>query len=91
MFDIEEIRTAGFASVPEQERLRALNAQIAYAAARSPYYREALGAVSPLPSLGALTRLPFLTADMLRAQGFSLRQVRPTLRHWLRARLRGEP
>ncbi len=49
--------------------MAALNRQLAYAAARSPYYRESLGDAAPLPSLSALSRLPFLTADTLRAQG----------------------
>ena len=69
MFDAEEIRTSAFAAVPEAARLRALNRQLAWAAERSPYYREALGAAAPLPSLSALSRLPFLTAETLRSQG----------------------
>ena len=69
MFDAAEIRISGFAAVPAAERLRALNRQMAYAAAHSPYYREALGASPALPDLGALTRLPFLTAQTLREQG----------------------
>ena len=69
MFDAAEIQTARFAAVPAAQRLEALNAQLSYAAARSPYYRETLGAVSPLPSLAALSSLPFLTPDILRAQG----------------------
>ena len=69
MFDAAEIRTASFAALPESERLRLLNAQLAYAAARSPYYRETLGALHPLPALDALSRLPFLTPETLRAEG----------------------
>ncbi len=68
MFDAQEIKTASFADVPEERRLEALNRQLAYAAQRSPYYREALGAFSPLPSLAALSRLPFLDAEILRTQ-----------------------
>ena len=69
MFDPNEIRSSAFASLPDAARLAALNRQLAYAAARSPYYRESLGDAAPLPSLSALSRLPFLTADTLRAQG----------------------
>ena len=69
MFDAEEIRSSAFASATEAERLRALNRQLAYAAAHSPYYRETLGGSAPLPSLDALSRLPFLTPETLRAQG----------------------
>ena len=69
MFDLSEIRTSSFASVPEYRRLQALNAQLGYAAAHSPYYRETLGASPALPDLAALARLPFLTAETLRAQG----------------------
>ncbi len=69
MFDPNEIRSSAFASLPDVARLAALNRQLAYAAARSPYYRESLGDATPLPSLSALSRLPFLTADTLRAQG----------------------
>ena len=69
MFDASEIQRASFAVCPPAERLRLLNAQLAYAAAHSPYYREALGRPDPLPSLAALARLPFLTPDALRAQG----------------------
>ena len=49
--------------------MAALNDQLACAAARSQYYRESLGAFLPLPSLDALERLPFLTAELLRTQG----------------------
>ena len=69
MFDAEEIRTSSFAAVSEAERLRALNRQLSYAADRSPYYRETLGAAPVLSSLSDITRLPFLTAGTLRAQG----------------------
>ena len=55
--------------MPDAERLRLLNAQLAYAAARSSYYRETLGNAAPLSSLAELARLPFLTPDILRAQG----------------------
>ena len=54
--------------MPDAERLRLLNAQLAHAAAHSPYYREALGGGGPLSSLAELARLPFLTPDILRAQ-----------------------
>ena len=69
LFDASDIPNTAFSSVPEAERLRFLNAQIAYAAARSPYYREALGSCAPLSALSELSRLPFLTAEQLRAQG----------------------
>lgn len=69
MFDLSEIRTSSFASVPDALRLEALNAQLGYAAAHSPYYRETLGALPALRDLAALARLPFLTAETLRAQG----------------------
>ena len=68
MFDLSDIQSSAFSSMPAQERLRLLNAQLAYAADRSPYYRVALGALSPLPSLDALARLPFLTPEHLRTQ-----------------------
>ncbi len=69
LFDAAEIRTASFAALPESERLRLLNAQLAYAAAHSPYYRETLGALHPLPAPYALSRLPFLTPETLRREG----------------------
>ena len=69
MFDASEIQNAHFASISDSERLSLLNAQIAYAAAHSPYYREALAGFWPLPSLSALSRLPFLTPEALRLQG----------------------
>ena len=69
LFDAAEIRTASFAALPDSERLRLLNAQLAYAAAHSPYYRETLGALGPLPALDALSRLPFLTPETLRREG----------------------
>lgn len=69
VFSPDDIRTSRFAAVPDAERLRLLNAQLAYAARRSPYYREALGGLAPLDSLSGLARLPFLTAETLRAQG----------------------
>ena len=69
LFDTAEIRTSSFAAVPADARLRALNEQLSYAAARSPYYAEALRDDTSLPALSALARLPFLTADALRAQG----------------------
>lgn len=68
MFDANEIRTSAFASLPDAARLDALNRQLSYAAAHSPYYCEALGSLKPLPSLSVLSRLPFLTAGTLRAQ-----------------------
>ena len=70
MFDPAEIRTSSFAAVPEAKRLEELNAQLSYAAARSPYYREALGRGDlRLSSLSDLSRLPFLTPETLRAEG----------------------
>lgn len=69
MFDASEIQSASFAAVPPAERLRALNDQIAYAAARSPYYRETLGGPAPLRSLSEAACLPFLTPEDLREQG----------------------
>ena len=68
MFDAKEISASSFAEVPEARRLDALNRQLAYAAARSPYYKETLGALAPLPSLDALSGLPFLDAEILRTQ-----------------------
>ena len=55
--------------MPDGARLRLLNAQLAYAAERSPYYRETLGQIGPLASLAELAKLPFLTPETLRAQG----------------------
>lgn len=55
--------------MPDLERLQLLNAQLAYAAAHSPYYRETLRSDAPLTSLAELARLPFLTPEILRAQG----------------------
>ena len=55
--------------MPDAERLRLLNAQLTYAAERSPYYRETLGQFGPLTDLSALSTLPFLTPEILRAQG----------------------
>ena len=70
MFDPAEIRTSSFAAVPAAERLEALNAQLSYAAARSPYYLAALGQDAlRLSSLSELPRLPFLTPETLRAEG----------------------
>ncbi len=69
MFDASELHSARFAAVPEQERLRLLNEQLGYAAGHSSYYRESLSGLAPLPSLSALSRLPFLTPELLRAQG----------------------
>ena len=61
MFDPAELYNTSFAAVPEAERLAMLNRQLAYAAARSPYYAGALAGLSPLSSLGELSRLPFLS------------------------------
>ena len=62
MFDPAEIRTSSFAAVPAAERLEALNAQLSYAVARSPYYLAALGQDAlRLSSLSELPRLPFLS------------------------------
>ena len=69
LFDPAEIRTSRFSTVTEAERLRALNAQLSYATGNSPYYRETLGGLAALPSLDALSDLPFLTPELLRAQG----------------------
>ena len=69
LFDLSDITSSAFSSTPDAERLRLLNAQLAYAAANSPYYRETLGQCAPLSSLAELTKLPFLTPDILRAQG----------------------
>ena len=69
LFDPAEIRTSRFSAVTEAERLRALNAQLSYAAGNSPYYRETLDGLAALPSLNALSDLPFLTPELLRAQG----------------------
>ena len=69
VFSPDDIRTSRFAAVPDADRLRLLNAQLAYAARRSPYYREALGGLGALNSLEALSDLPFLTSEVLRAQG----------------------
>ena len=69
MFDAQEITASSFTAVPEARRLDALNRQLRYAAERSPYYREALGGFSPLPSLSALSGLPFLSPEVLRSQG----------------------
>ena len=69
MFDLSEIRSSAFSSTPDGERLRLLNEQLAYAAARSPFYRETLAGIAPLSSLTELNKLPFLTPDVLRAQG----------------------
>ena len=55
--------------MPDSDRLRLLNAQLAYAAVRSPWYRETLAGFGPLASLAELSTLPFLTPDILRAQG----------------------
>ena len=69
MFDPAELYNTSFAAVPEAERLAMLNRQLAYAAARSPYYAGALAGLSPLSSLGELSRLPFLSPETLTANG----------------------
>ena len=69
MFDLSDITRSGFSSISDPERLALLNAQIAYAAANSPYYRETLGQIAPLTALRDITCLPFLTPEILRAQG----------------------
>ena len=69
MFDASEIQGSSFAAVSPEVRLRALNDQIAYAVARSPYYRETLSGFAPLRSLTETARLPFLTSENLRGQG----------------------
>ena len=69
MFDLSDITRSGFSSISDPERLALLNAQIAYAAANSPYYRETLGQIAPLTALRDITHLPFLTPEILRAQG----------------------
>ena len=66
MFDPAEIRTAPFTAATERARLALLNAQLAYAAARSPYYREHLAeAPAKLESFSDLTALPFTDAETL--------------------------
>ena len=67
MFDLSDITRFGFSSISDPERLALLNAQIAYAAANSPYYRETLGQIAPLTALRDITCLPFLTPEILRA------------------------
>ena len=69
LFDIEDIKTSSFAAVPAAARLRSLNGQLAWAAGRSPYYREMLGAAPALSSLEEIVRLPFMTAETLRTEG----------------------
>ena len=69
MFDPAERKTARFAALPDYERLALLNRQLAYAAAHSPYYAEALRGVGALSSLSEIARLPFLTPETLAAQG----------------------
>ncbi len=72
MFDPTEIKNTHFASLPDTERLSLLNRQIAYAAAHSLYYAEALGYPHALSSLSELRGLPFLTPAALEAQGRAL-------------------
>ena len=63
---------ASFTDVSDAAQLAALNAQLAYAASRSPYYREALAPLGTLRSLDGLRRAPFLTAEKLKTQGSRL-------------------
>lgn len=69
MFDPTEIRSTAFAAVPENMRLSLLNRQLAYAAARSPYYREHLIGIPPLQRMSDLRALPFTDAEILRREG----------------------
>ena len=59
---------ASFTDVSDAAQLAALNAQLAYAASRSPYYREALAPLGTLRSLDELRRAPFLTAEKLKTK-----------------------
>lgn len=73
MFDPAEISAAPFVAVSDEARLELLNRQLAYAAAHSPYYRQALqGLGLPLQNLDQLTRLPFLDAPAMRRAGSAL-------------------
>jgi len=69
MFDAAEISKTPFVSVSDETRLSALNAQLAYAAARSPYYRALLGNFTPLSALSELSALPLTDAEQLKAAG----------------------
>jgi len=68
MFDPGEIKTSSFVGISDEARLTLLNAQLAHAL-RSPYYREALSGLLPLPSLDALSALPLTDAHALRREG----------------------
>lgn len=82
--DIEKMQGTGTEFPSRTERVISVRDDV-FLEAMLPHFAQG-GAVA-LAGTAHLFRL----RDMLRAQGFSLRQIRPTLRHWLRARLRGEP
>ena len=69
MFDASEIESSGFVCISAETRLALLNRQIAYAAARSPFYRETLRGISPPERLSDLSRLPFTDAKALQTEG----------------------
>ena len=60
---------ATFVQYSDAQRLAALRQRISYAAQRSPFYREHLGAL-PLPeTLDALSTLPFTSPEDINRQG----------------------
>ena len=69
---------ASFSAVSDDAQLQLLNAQLAYAAAHSPYYRDVLGAHPQLTSLAQLRELPLMSVETLKAQGGRLSCVSAT-------------
>lgn len=82
--DIEKMQGMGTEFPSRTERVISVRDDV-FLAAMLPHFQR--GDAIALVGTAHLFRL----RDMLRQQGFALRQVRPTLWHRLRARLRGEP
>ena len=69
MFDPQEITASSFTAVEDETRLALLRSQLDYARQSSSFYRAHL-ADAPLPdSLEALSALPLMDAETLRAAG----------------------
>ena len=66
------LSAASYTDVSDAQQLALLNRQLAYAAAHSAYYREALGAFSALSALDGLSALPMMSEQTIKTQGSRL-------------------
>jgi len=64
--------SAAFSACSDELQLRLLNAQLAYAAANSAYYRAALGGVGAFRQLRELRELPMMSEETIKTQGSRL-------------------